>query len=123
MEKLLGTFIHNYEGYGKCKSKCKVYMVSEGQLTHFCFEELDDNPGTSITNMSEHLATQMIEKFNLKPYQCFFYETYPHSGKDRSFDEIKYTWIIDESPKPIILKATKPQWKFSDKHEIFELTI
>ena len=117
------TFIHEYKGFGGCESRCKVYMVSDSPLTHFCFEELDDNYGTSVTNMSEYLATQMIQIFNLKPYECFFYETYPHSGKDRSFDEIKYIWIIDESPKSTILKATKPHWKPSDKREIFELTI
>lgn len=121
-EKITGIFIHDYEGYGKCKSKCKVIMVSDGPLTHFCFEELDDNPGTSITNMSEHLAAQMLKKFGLEPYNCSFYETYPHSGKDRSFDEIDYLWEFDGKNHPEWV-AKHPHWKPSNQHEIFGLTI
>ena len=116
------TFIHEYKGFGGCESRCKVYMVSDSPLTHFCFEELDDNYGTSVTNMSEYLATQMIQIFNLKPYECFFYETYPHSGKDRSFDEIDYLWAFDGKNHPEWI-ASHPHWKPSDKREIFELTI
>ena len=122
MEKIIMTFIHNYEGFGKCESKCKVLMVSHGVITHFCFEELDDNKGTSITNMSEHLAAQMLKKFNLEPYDCSFYETYPHSGKEnRSFDEIDYLWEFDGKLQPTQWIAKHPHWKPSDKREIFEL--
>ena len=119
MEKIIMTFIHNYEGFGKCESKCKVYMVLHGAITHICFEELDDNKGTSITNMSEYLAAQILKKFNLEPYDCSFYETYPHSEKDRSFDEIYYLWEFDKTQ----WIAKHPHWKPSDKHKIFELTV
>lgn len=122
------TFIHNYEGFGKCESKCKVYMVSHGAITHICFEELDDNPGTSVTNMSEHLAAQMIKKFGIEPYDCNFYETYlhkgfPHENTRRSFDEIKYEWRFNGKNQPLEWIAEHPHWKPSDKREIFELTI
>lgn len=123
-------FIHKYEGFGKCKSRCKVYMVFIDGITHFCFEELDDNTGTSVTNMSEYLATQMVKKFCLEPYNCKFYETYPHNdisyknlkNNKRSFDEINYLWELNMVDK-MYWMAAHPHWKSSDKREIFDFII
>jgi len=107
------TFIHNFEGFWNSESKCKVHVVVLHDITHICFEELDDNQGTSVTNVSEHLATQMIKKLNIRPGLCKFFESYPENRhrKDRSFDEILYTWQGNV--------ASKPHWLPAKNMEIF----
>lgn len=108
------TFIHEFEGYFKCKSKCRVYVTKISDITHICFEELDDNPGTSVTNMSEHLANDMIRKLNIRPGLIKFFESYPENNhrKDRSFEEVLYTWRGNE--------AHDPHWLPSKDREVFE---
>jgi len=107
------TFTHNFEGFWKCESKCKVYVEVIHGITHICFEELYDNEGTSVTNMSEHLATQMIQELGVEPGTCKFFESYPDSmhREKRSFDEVLYTWEGK--------KAKSPHWLPSKEREIF----
>lgn len=107
------TFTHNFTGFWGCDSKCKVHKTEIHGITHICFEELDDNEGTSVTNMSEHLATEMVQRFNLVPGKCKFFESYPDNRhrKDRSFDEILYTWNGN--------KASQPNWLPAKNMEIF----
>ena len=83
-------------------------------ITFICFEEIEMNPGTSVTNMSEHLATQVVETFKLEPGKCKFYETYSESKnrEERNFDEILYTWNGN--------KASHPNWLPSKDRGIFE---
>ena len=94
------TFINNYLGFGIHPSKCKVYINHIDDIHYFCFEDMGD--GTSVTNASEAIATDMIEKFNLNPEKCRFFERYVY-GNDITFDKIEYTWVNR--------KASSPTWK------------
>ncbi|MFA5366379.1 MAG: hypothetical protein WC333_00450 [Dehalococcoidia bacterium] len=106
-------FVHEYKGFGGCQSKCKVYYLKKDGLHLFCFEDM--NKGTSVTNMSEYLATQMIEKFSLNRDvdECRFFESYNDLGneEDRTFDEITYTWEGNV--------ADNPDWKPSEERDMF----
>lgn len=107
------TFTYDFIGFGGCESKCKVYITIMHDIAFICFEELEDNNGTSVTNMSEYLATQIVEKHNFKPGMCKFFESYPENRhrKDRSFDEILYTWNGTV--------ASSPHWLPAKNKEIF----
>ena len=108
------TFIYNFRGFGNCESKCRVYVTEIHGITHICFEELEDNPGTSVTNVSEQLATEILKYLNLPAGKCKFFESYPETSyrRDRSFEEILYTWNNNT--------ASSPSWLPSKDKQIFE---
>lgn len=92
----LNVFEYDYKGFWNCDSKCRVYMknVSNpryGDVMYVCFEDM--GIGTSVTNSSEELAAQIVQKFNLNPKTTRFFETYPpEKNEDRELDEIEYIW-------------------------------
>lgn len=104
----MDIFTHNFKGFGSFPSKCKVYIKVIDDIHHICFEDL--GIGTSITNASEQLATEIREKYGLNPELCKFYETYNYD--DRTFDEIIYTWENGI--------ARSPEWMPSDNEKIFD---
>lgn len=105
--ELLEVFDYDYKGFGNCKSKCRVYMKKVtnpryGDTMFVCFEDL--GIGTSVTNFSEELASQIVQKFDLDPKEVRFFEYYSHEGTEYepTLDEIKYSWDG--------LTARYPQW-------------
>lgn len=103
------TLFYHYKGFGGCDSRCNLYIRTVNDIHCFCFEDV--GMGTSVTNMSEHLATEMVVKYNLHPQNCRFFETYNHPGEERTFDEITYTWEGR--------KASNPEWKPSTEGSLF----
>jgi hypothetical protein len=56
--------------------------------------ELQDNPGTSITNIAEHLASHVCERFAIDPDKLVWIETYgyPAPGdRERTYDRVTFT--------------------------------
>ncbi len=108
------TFTHEYKGFGGCQSMCKVYHDEKNGFHYFCFEDM--NTGTSVTNMSEHLATEMVRKYYLSPLLCRFFESYVHQGKrdsTRTLDEITYSWKMRV--------ASDPEWMPVNETGLFGL--
>jgi hypothetical protein len=101
-------FIHEYKGFGNCESKCMIYITFINGIHQICFEDM--SIGTSVTNFSEHLATQMVKRFELVPKICRFFETYPDNirNNQREVDEITYDWENNV--------ATNPKWKPSNEN-------
>lgn len=86
---MIKNFIHEYKGFGRVPSKCIVKIISDNNKNLICFEDIGE--GTSVTNASEQLATEIVDKFDLNPTNCRFFETYSQYNYD-SFDEIIYNW-------------------------------
>ena len=82
-------FYHNFNGYNIHSSCCVVKIISENDKHLICFEDIND--GTSVTNASEQLAAEIIEKMEYDPSDCRFFETYKQYDYD-TFDEIIYDW-------------------------------
>ena len=78
-------------------------FIDDGD-TFICF--INIGVGTSVTNASEQLATEMVNKFDLRPGDCRFFETYNDSDND-TFDEIEYSWWPDGNK----WEARSPKWK------------
>lgn len=97
-------FIHEYKGYNIHPSKCIVRIYSDDGETYICF--IDIGVGTSVTNASEQLAQEIVNKFNLRPEDCRFFETYQQYDYE-TFDEIEYEWWPDREH----WEARAPQWK------------
>ncbi len=82
-------FIHEFKGFFHIPSKCVVKIFSEMNNPYICFEDIGE--GTSVTNASEQLASEIVNMLDFDPADCRFFETYRQYNYD-SFDEIKYTW-------------------------------
>ena len=57
--------------------------------------ELEDNPGTTITNYADQLATQIIMEFNIEPDSLIWIEHYParpEIGEHETYDLISFKW-------------------------------
>ena len=55
-EPAAGAFRLDYRGYYGCESHCTLEIYGNLVIA----TEADDNEGTSITNMAEHLATRVL---------------------------------------------------------------
>lgn len=83
-------FIHPFKGFnGRVPSTCLIKMFDDDGETFICFINL--NNGTSVTNASEQLATEIVNEYNLDPDECRFFETYQEYNYE-TFDEVSYTW-------------------------------
>jgi hypothetical protein len=85
-----------------------VHRRSDGKHI-FVATELPDNPGTSVTNSAEHLATAMREEYRLKPEDVIWIEHYPEA-KDRrkeSFDLVRFAVVGDTFRTPVWTRITE----------------
>lgn len=101
-------FQHEFKGFGIHPSTCSVKVVSEDMRHVIYFEDL--NHGTSVTNASEQLASEIVQLLNLSPEDCRFFETY--DGIE--FDEISYDWDLKRGK----WSASNPEWKPSETYFI-----
>jgi len=97
-------FIHDFMGYGRVPSQCIVKIYSDDGETMICFIDIDK--GTSVTNSSEQLASEIVNKFHLRPEDCRFFETYEQYDYE-TFDEVEYDWWPDLAQ----WVARDPKWK------------
>lgn len=109
---MIHEFEQDYLGFGRVRSRCNIRMFSENGEHLFLFEDI--NLGTSVTNASEQLATQMVAMFHYKPENCRFFETYREYDYD-SVDEIEYSWSSKfyrlDKTEEIVWEAKYPKWK------------
>ena len=96
----MNSFYHNYKGYGIHPSECLIHTNVIDDITHICFE--DRGIGTSVTNASEQLATEIVDKLELDMSKCKFYERYPQYTT-ATIDNITYTWNNNI--------ASNPEWR------------
>lgn len=89
------TFNHNFKGYGTHPSECAVHIIDDNDKKLIVFEDLDK--GTSVTNASEQLATEIVSLEGLDFTKCKFFETYVEG----LFDEVTYTWNNGEAKNPV----------------------
>lgn len=86
--------VYHYKGFHGFPSKCGVDIVKHDTFT-VILTELPDNPGTSITNMIETLATIIYHQFlNGVPVEKIIWiEHYPPSiHREETFDEVTFEW-------------------------------
>lgn len=69
-----------FKGLGGADSVCGVQHSGNTVL----LTELHDNPGTSVTNACVLLASELAERFNIKPEELRVIERYPESRTEYS---------------------------------------
>jgi DNA transposition AAA+ family ATPase len=59
-------YIHCYRGYWSDGGKCKIRIYREaGRSPMAICSQLQDNENTSVTNMAEYLAAEVVEENSL----------------------------------------------------------
>lgn len=93
---------HEFAGFGGCESACDLdyYLLANGQTLVMATER--QNPGTSITNKAEDLATEVFSKLSppglrecggLQPEDFLWVEHYPAHGEFlETFDKVEFVW-------------------------------
>jgi hypothetical protein len=121
-----------YRGLGGCHSRCRVRIFplsgsrhespdsgnaqplkAEGPL--ILLTELPGNPGTSITNAAELVATQVVTAFGLDLQTCrpLWVEQYhPHHMAYETFAWIQLVWTrqLDPITNRLVFTATRATW-------------
>jgi hypothetical protein len=105
---MIQEFYHEYRGFGRVPSRCLVKISSDNDKHLILFEDI--NEGTSVTNASEQIASEIVNKMSYDPDNCRFFETYAQYNYD-TFDEILYRWTFDNHE----FIAAKPNWIPGDK--------
>lgn len=83
-----------FRGFHGCQCFCSLEIVpaTDGHKVVIA-TELQDNPGTSITNVAEHLASAVCDRFGIDPEKLVWIETYgyPAPGdRERTFDLVTF---------------------------------
>lgn len=93
-----------FEGFWKCESKCGVTIQKNEENLTVILTELNDNPGTSITNAFEMIATRLYnERFrDRNPWDIKWIENYPaRHHREETFDEVSLHWDGSEYNSPV----------------------
>lgn len=91
-----------YRGLHGCQSICSLELLflQDGRVVAIA-TELPNNPGTSVTNVAEHLASTVCDRFGIDPAKLVWIETYgyPAPGeRQRTFDSVTFA---RREPEPI----------------------
>ena len=81
---------YEYKGYHGAPSVCGLEIRALKVGTLVVVTELPDNPGTSVTNMAENLATDVCRSRKISPHKLLWVEHYPERGIDlpETWDEV-----------------------------------
>jgi hypothetical protein len=91
-------YIHHYRGYWSEGGKCRIRIYREaGRSPVVICSQLPDNDNTSVTNMVEYLAAQVIDEHDL-PTPLIWIEHYPeHKRKIGEYSLVRFSsWDSQE---------------------------
>ncbi len=106
---LTHDYVHRYRGYYEDGAVCRVRIFRPaGLLPVLLVTELPENQNTSVTNMAEYLAADLlIRHFSAQkpgaPAPVWYVEHYPHAPEDarrpgNSFDVVAFArWTPEPS--------------------------
>jgi hypothetical protein len=87
-------YIHHYRSYWSDGGTCRIRIYREdGRAPIVICSQLPDNDNTSVTNMVEYLAAEIIEEHGL-PTPLVWIEQYPeHEGEIGEYSLVGFsTW-------------------------------
>jgi hypothetical protein len=91
-------YIHYYRGYWSNGGKCRIRIYQEDELALMVVcSQMPDNDNTSVTNMAEYLAAEVIEGHKL-PTPLVWIEHYPeHEGEVGEYSLVRFSnWDLRE---------------------------
>jgi hypothetical protein len=102
-----------YRGYHGCKSYCnlRIFLPKHPAPLYVVFTELDSNPGTSVTNRIEHLATSVWRKIPV----------WNARGRHVKMRVDKIPIWIEHYPNRGLYNPHKAQWQVPESFDFVEL--
>jgi len=91
-------YVHRYRGYWSDGGRCRIRIYQEdGQAAVVVCSQPPDNDNTSVTNMAEYLAAEVIGEHKL-PTPLVWIEHYPeHEGEVGEYALVRYSsWELKE---------------------------
>jgi hypothetical protein len=88
-------YVYSFKGLGNFPSKCRI-RIFKSKKEHFkdavvvVATELKENPGTSVTNFAEQLATLVAARHRIDLYKLVWVEHYRPNERDESFDRVTF---------------------------------
>jgi hypothetical protein len=90
--KKIHDYIHRYRGYWSNGGRCRIRIYQEeGRAPVVICSQLPDNDNTSVTNMAEYLAAEVIGKHSLATPLTWI-EHYPeHEGEIGEYSLVEFS--------------------------------
>ena len=91
-------YVHRYRGYWSDGGRCRIRIYrEEGRPLVVVCSQPPDNGNTSVTNMAEYLAAEVIEEYSLTT-PLVWIEHYPeHEGEVGEWSLVAFSsWEIEE---------------------------
>jgi hypothetical protein len=115
-------YVHYYRGYWSEGGKCRIRIYREdGRAPVVICSQLPDNDNTSVTNMAEYLAAEVIEEHRL-PTPLIWIEHYPeHEGEIGEYSLVRFS---DWEPVEVCLggvwryRVGSPRWSPLRREEV-----
>jgi hypothetical protein len=123
--KKTNDYIHYYRGYWSDGGKCRIRIYQEERRAPVVIcSQLPDNDNTSVTNMAEYLAAEIIEEHKL-PTSLMWIEHYPaHAGEIGEYSLVRFSsW----DPQEVCLggvwryRVGTPSWSHLTPEAVDEL--
>jgi hypothetical protein len=95
-------------------ARCRVRLYEHDGQQVVVATEIDGNPGMSVTNAAEDIATQLVTDYGLDIERLVWIEHYCYPDEDHKFDLVRFTWEDG--------KASDPQWRCITFEEAERLT-
>jgi hypothetical protein len=107
-------YVHYYRGYWSDGGKCRIQIYQEnGDAPVVICSQLPDNDNTSVTNMVEYLAAEVIEDHQL-PTPLVWVEHYPENrGNPGEWSVVFFSsWAVREVSLGGVLRRRvgSPRW-------------
>lgn len=83
---------YEYTGFHGSRSWCDLQIINHSYYVLVVATEAKDNPGTSVTNFAEHLATQICRREKIAPARLVWVEHY--LGGDTKLNPSEETWDL-----------------------------
>ena len=107
-------YVHEYHGYWSDGGRCSIRIYQgEGELPVVVCSQLPENTNTSVTNMAEYLAAEVVEGHSL-PTPLVWVEHYPeHEGRVGEYSLVSFSsWEAEEVNLGGVLRRRlgSPRW-------------
>lgn len=113
--------IFHYKGYHNCDSKCGVSIIGGDNDTTVVLTELPDNPGTSVTNFVEGIATavvrELLPRFPIHKIKWVDHYFAVKPLQPETFDNVKLDWDGGRAVAERDGQFHNPEWSPMDKEE------
>ncbi len=110
------TFSYQVEGHPDA-AQCRLRVFEQGDRAVVLATALPDQPGPSITEVAEVLATQVAEQYSLDPEQIVWIEHYPEAQRPEfggelpggTFDLVEFTWEDSQAQRAVWSPLTREE--------------